>query len=207
MKHLTAEDVQERLGIRRPTLYAWVRQGKLHPVRAGRGLLFEEDDIMRLLGRGTSVALWIAGGTLEEAKSRVRRASRSAAKPSYRVEYLESPTPEFIRAKLLSAGGAAVESPHPGGAAFNDLLEAQKKGAFAFISHEESVWQVDDVRAETSPSGEPYLALDLVRMKAGDAGPVRNARLLEIVERMRAGAAKGALQPYRREDLYGRGAR
>ena len=45
MKLLSSEEAQETLGISRPTLYLWVRQGKLTPQRAGRGLRFEEDQV------------------------------------------------------------------------------------------------------------------------------------------------------------------
>ena len=59
MRLLSSEEAQDKLGISRPTLYLWVKQGKLKPRRAGRGLRFEEDEVMRLLGRGPHVAVWV----------------------------------------------------------------------------------------------------------------------------------------------------
>src|SRR5476649_2608944 len=131
MSNLTVEQAQQRLGIRRPTLYSWVRQGKLHPVRAGRGLLFEEDEVMKLLGRGPRVPIWIVGGGLEEAKNRVRSLSHTGVRPHFLIEYLESPTSDFVRARILAAGdGTEIQVPAPGGIAFDRFQEAMKQGDY-----------------------------------------------------------------------------
>src|SRR6188474_1094907 len=82
MRLLSSDEAQEKLGISRPTLYLWVRQGKLKPQRAGRGLRFEEDEVMRLLGRGPHVAVWIRGGRIEEARREVGRWVRANARTS-----------------------------------------------------------------------------------------------------------------------------
>jgi len=50
----------------------------------------------------------------------------------------------------------------------------------------------------------PYIAVELTRVVTGS---VRESKLRQIVERMRAGVAAGVLEPYRREDLYDRGSR
>lgn len=159
---------------------------------------------MKLLGRGPRVPVWILGGGLEAAKARVRQLSRSGAAPHFLVEYLDAPGKEFIRSRVIAVGdGTEIQVPAPGGPAFERLLEALKRGEYAFLGQEESVWNLADVRPETGPSGIPYIALELTRVKSGNG---RDSRLREIVERMRAGVAAGVLEPYRREDLHDRGA-
>ena len=49
IKLLDSGQVQDTLRISRSTLYLWVRQGKLKPKRAGRALLFSEEEILGLL--------------------------------------------------------------------------------------------------------------------------------------------------------------
>ncbi|MCY3023400.1 MAG: helix-turn-helix domain-containing protein [Planctomycetota bacterium] len=49
MDFLSSEQVQGALHISRPTLYLWVRQGKLKAQRAGRALLFREEDVRALV--------------------------------------------------------------------------------------------------------------------------------------------------------------
>lgn len=162
---------------------------------------------MKLLGRGPRVPIWIEGGALEEAKGRVRRLSRTATRPHFIIEYLESPTSEFVRARVLAAGdGTEVQVPEPGGIAFDRFLEALTKGEYVFQGHEESVWKVNDVKPEISPAGIPYIALELLRQKAG-AGSEREARLKEVLARMEKGVITGKRVPYTRDDLYERRSR
>ena len=49
MEFLSSEQVQQTLHISRPTLYLWVRKGKLKAQRAGRALLFREEDVQALV--------------------------------------------------------------------------------------------------------------------------------------------------------------
>lgn len=208
MKHLTAEQVQDRLGIRRPTLYSWVRQGKLHPVRAGRGLLFEEDEVLKLLGYGTTVSVWMGGGGAEAAKRRVREEIRRGARAYLRLQYLSAPTPDFVRGRIISTGGGEpVEEPGPGGLVFDALVDAKKTGKYLFLGSDESVWRIHDVRPEVSPSGEAYIALELAPVRAEEARSQRETRVREILQRMEQGLIVGRLAAYKREDLYGRRAR
>jgi hypothetical protein len=165
MKHLSSSEVQELLGIRIATLSAWVSSGKLHPKRLGRKLLFEEEEVLRLLGKEPRVPLWVERGTLEEAKSRVQSWARTGARPHYFLEYLEPPGPEWVRGKVLSADQAELPYPFPGGTEFNALLEAQKHGGYVFLGHEQSVWRINDVLPETRPSEGWYVALSLVRLR------------------------------------------
>src|SRR6185295_10119684 len=139
MKWIGSEEAQEKLGISRPTLYLWVRQGKLKPQRTGRALRFEEGEIERLLGQGPRVAVWVRGGRLEEARRDVARQSHGGARPTFLMEYLGEPSADFARGRVV-AGGPSLES----------LVESMARREHAFLSHEESVWGLHDVRAETS---------------------------------------------------------
>jgi excisionase family DNA binding protein len=209
MKLLRSEDVQGRLGITRSTLYLWVRESKLHPLRVGRALLFEEDDVMRLIGRGTSVSVWIGASIGQEARNRIRQWVRTGARPCLRVQYLEAPTREFIRSRVIGTGaGEAIDHPAPGGTVFDSLVEAKKTEKALFLGSEESAWRIHDVRPETSPSGEPYIALELVPAAGGEAASSeREGRIRQILDRMKKGVIEGKVEPYRREDLHARGAR
>jgi excisionase family DNA binding protein len=209
MKLLKSEDVQGRLGISRSTLYLWVREAKLHPVRAGRALLFNEDEIMELLGRGTILAIWMAPGVTPEARNLVRQWIRTGARPHVLVQYLNPPTRDFIRCRVIGTGsGQAIEHPAPGGMIFDSLVEAKRTGKVMFLGSEESGWGIHDVRPETSPSGEPYIALELVPAKDGEgASSEREDRLRGILDRMKKGVIEGKVESFQREDLHARGAR
>ena len=201
-----SQEAQEKLGISRPTLYLWVRQGKLKPRRAGRGLRFEEDEVMRLLGRGPHVAGWVAGGRIEEARREVGRRVRSNALPNFLLEYLAPPKADFVRARVVSLGdGSKIRSPEPGGAVFDGLLDSMKRRDYAFISHEQSAWRIHDVRAETSPAGESYIALELTRPAGPGEGSEEDARVREFVGAMRAGIYTGKVKSWTRDDVNERG--
>src|SRR5437867_663057 len=101
MNLLSSEEAQAKLGISRPTLYLWVRQGKLKPQRAGRGLRFDEDQVHQLLGKGPQIAVWIRRTRIEEARRDVRRSARARERPSLIVEYQGTPAAEFIRARVV----------------------------------------------------------------------------------------------------------
>jgi excisionase family DNA binding protein len=206
MKLLNSEEAQEKLGISRPTLYLWVRQGKLKPQRAGRGLRFEEDDVMRLLGRGPHVSCWVRGGRIEEARREVGRWIRSNDRPSFLLEYLAPPAADFVRARVMSSGdGSEIRMPAPGGSVFDGLLDSMKRREHVFISHEQSVWRIHDVRSETSAAGGSYIALDLVRPAGPGEGGEEDLRLREFVGAMRAGIYTGKVKPWTRDDVNDRG--
>lgn len=206
MNNLSSEEVQKALGISRPTLYLWVRQGKLKPQRVGRALRFEEDEVMRLLGRGPQVAAWIRRGSLEEARRDVARGMQSNARPTALLEYLAPPEAGFIRARVAAGGdGGGIRSPVPEGVVFESLREAMSRRDYVFISHEDSVWSIHDVRAETSPAGGSYIAMELVRPKGPGEGDERDRRLREFVETMRSGIYSGRVKPWTREQAHERG--
>ncbi len=208
MKTLSSDEVQEKLGISRPTLYLWVKQGKLSPQRAGRALRFEEDEVMRLLGKGPHVAAWIRGGRLEEAKREVRRWVRSGIRPALLLEYLSAPARDHVRARVVSGGdGGRVQHPVPGGVLFDALLESRKRRDFLFLSHEESVWWIHDVQAETSAGGESYIAVDLVRPDGPGEGDERDRHLKSFVALLREGIYTGKLSPWTRDELHERRSR
>jgi len=206
MKLLSSEEAQEKLGISRPTLYLWVKQGKLKPRRAGRGLRFDEDDVMRLLGRGPHVAGWVSGGRIDEAKREVGRWARTNVRPTFLLEYLAPPKPDFIRVRVVAAGdGSEVRVPAPGGVMFDALLESMRRREYVFVSHELSVWLIHDVRAETSPAGGSYIAMELVRPTGPGEGGERDRQVREFVDAMRTGIYTGKVKPWTREELHGRG--
>ena len=206
MKFMSSEEVQDQLGISRPTLYLWVRQGKLLPQRAGRALRFDETQVLRLLGRGPQVPAWIRGGRVEEAKLEVRRWVRSNVRPTILLEYLSDPGPSFARAKVRSSGeGSALPTPAPGGVLFDSLLESLKRRDWVFLSHEESLWVLHDVQAETGPGGDPYIAVELVRPQGPGEGDGRDQRLHEFAETLRRGLYRGPVKPWSRGELYERG--
>src|SRR5438094_6009450 len=111
MKLLSSEEAQEKLGISRPTLYLWVRKGKLTPQRVGRGLRFEEDQILGILGKGPQIAAWIRRSRIEDARREVRRSVRSRERPTLILEYQAAPKPDFIRARVVSAGDGGPAFP------------------------------------------------------------------------------------------------
>jgi excisionase family DNA binding protein len=206
MRLLSSDEAQEQLGISRPTLYLWVRQGKLTPQRAGRALRFEEDQVLGLLGRGPQIAAWIHRGRIEEARREVRRSVRANERPSLLLEYQSAPKPDFIRARVVSGGdGGHVRPPAPGGALFESLLESMKRRDLLFISHENSVWLIHDVRAETSPAGESYIAIELTRPSGPGEGDDRDRRLRDFLGTLRSGIYTGRVTPWKRDELHERG--
>lgn len=205
MKLLSSSEAQEKLGISRPTLYLWVRQGKLKPQRAGRGLRFDEVEVMRLLGRGPHVTGWVRGGRIEDAKREVGRDVRANARPDFLLEYLEAPKADFVRARVVSAGdGTEIRLPAPGGVLFDRLLESMRLGEAVFLSHEQSVWRIHDVRSETSPAGESYIAMELVRPAGPGEGSEQDRRLRDFIGTLRAGIYTGKVRPWTRDDLNDR---
>ncbi len=190
---LGSEEVQERLGISRPTLYLWVRQGKLKPHRTGRALRFEEGEIERLQGQAPRVAVWVRGGRLEEARREVAREVRGGGRPTFLLEYVGEPTAAFVRGRVL-----------PGGAAFESLLESMGRREHVFLSHEESAWGLHDVRAETSPAGENRIVVELTRRGGPGEGDDRDRRLQAFLGTMRAGLT-GRVTSWTRDDLHERG--
>jgi len=206
MKLLSSEETQEKLGISRPTLYLWVRQGKLQPQRAGRGLRFEEDDVLRLLGRSPKTSAWIRRSRIEEARREVRRSVRANERPSLIFEYQAPPKPDFIRARVLSGGdGGEIRPAAPGGVLFDSLLESMKRRDYVFISHENSVWWIHDVRAETSPAGESYIAMELTRPSGPGEGDDRDRRLRDFLATLRSGIYTGRVTAWTRDELHERG--
>ena len=193
MRLVGSEEAQERLGISRPTLYLWVRQGKLKPQRAGRSLRFDEGQIDRLLGQRPRVAVWLRGGRLEEARREVGRHVHSGARPDFLIEYLGEPKADFVRGRVV-----------PGGPALDVLVESKRRRDHVFLSHEESAWVVHDVRQETSPAGEPYVAVDLKRSEGPGEGDERDRRLREFLRTMRMGLT-GRVDPWTRGEVHGRG--
>ena len=205
MKLLNSEETQETLGISRPTLYLWVKQGKLKPRRAGRGLRFDEDEVMRLLGRGPHVTGWVRGGRIDEARREVGRSVRAGVRPTFLLEYLQPPKPDFLRVRVVAAGdGSDVRVPAPGGVMFEALLESMTRHDYVFVSHEKSAWRIHDVRAETSPAGGSYIAMELMRPTGPGEGDERDRRVREFVGAMRAGIYTGKVKPWTREELDGR---
>lgn len=201
VRMLSSADVQDLLGISRPTLYLWVRLGKLTPIRAGRSLLFEEDKIMILLGRRPSVAVWIASSVIEEARQQARRWSGSD--PHFWMEYLDPPTVSFIRARVTRSGSGDPVSTSPSAPLFSSLKEAKRSGSCLILGRsEESIWMVHQVREEVSPKGESYLAVELT--PAEDEVASRERRLDSVIEEMKSGLIRGTAIPYRREDLHER---
>lgn len=49
-RFLRVKEAAEFLRVSVPTIRKWIRVGKLQPHRAGRVILFERDDLLRLLG-------------------------------------------------------------------------------------------------------------------------------------------------------------
>lgn len=202
---LSSEEAQEELGISRPTLYLWVKQGKLHPRRAGRSLRFDEAEVRGLLGQGPRVSVWVRGGRIEEARREVGREVRSNQRPTFLLEYLAAPTAEFARGRVLSGGdGSDVQRPAPGGALFDSLVESMTRRDHVFLSHEQSVWGVHDVRAETSPAGVSYIAVELARRDGPGEGDDRDRRLRDFVRTMRAGLT-GRVTPWTKDGMHERG--
>jgi excisionase family DNA binding protein len=193
MKFIGSEEAQEKLGISRPTLYLWVRQGKLQPTRTGRALRFDESQIDRLLGQGPRVAVWVQRGRLEEARREVGRQRRAGARPTFLMEYLGEPKADFARGRVLG-DGPPIEA----------LMDWVRRRDHVFLSHEESVWVVHDVREETSPAGDPYLAVELARSQGPGEGDERDRRLREFLRTMRAGLT-GRVNPWLRDELHERG--
>ena len=47
--YMTTEDVMTYYHVTRRTVYRWVSEGRLTPKRAGRRLMFERDEVKRLI--------------------------------------------------------------------------------------------------------------------------------------------------------------
>ncbi len=52
MEYVTPEEVAERLKVSRPTVYQWVRQGKLESARFGRTVRITRDSYERFIEEG-----------------------------------------------------------------------------------------------------------------------------------------------------------
>lgn len=53
-RYYTTEEVMALFRITKRTIYRWRDAGKIHPVKAGRRLLFDREEIDALLDRGDS---------------------------------------------------------------------------------------------------------------------------------------------------------
>lgn len=203
MKRLTSEEVQDMLRISRATLYLWVRRGKLKPERAGRALLFDEEEIMKLLGKKPVVEIWFgAGATLDESRSFVRDRMRGYGTPTACAEYLDDAVGDRMRVRVVSFGGRPVEHPD-GGDAFVSFQKAMVGGQPLFLGNNElTAWAIDDVRCETQ--GASYIALVLKRVVGDLSGSGRENRVRKIFAEIRDNRFRGALIPYRREDIHER---
>ncbi len=163
---MTSEEVQQFLRISRSTLYLWIREKKLYPRKAGRAWLFLADEVFRFVGLKPSVPLWFGEGDLEISKEKARHFIRGGGKPDFYIQYISDSARGFIRAKVLWSGShEKVSFPAPGGIAFDSFSKAKSSNNTVFLGSDSSVWRVRDVRPETSPSGESYIALDLEQIE------------------------------------------
>jgi len=85
------------------------------------------------------------------------------------------------------------------------LLDSMKQRDYVFISHENSIWSIHDVRAETSPAGESYIAMELTRPSGPGEGDDRDRRLRDFVATLRSGIYTGRVKSWSRDELHERG--
>ncbi len=52
-RFITTKELAEQLGIKMPTVYAWVSQRKIRYVKVGRLVKFRPEDVDELLNRNT----------------------------------------------------------------------------------------------------------------------------------------------------------
>ncbi|MGC9455215.1 MAG: ATPase, T2SS/T4P/T4SS family [Phycisphaerae bacterium] len=101
---LTMEEAVEQLKTSRPTLYRWVRQGKIKGIKVGRQWRFRPEDIERFMrGEGPAVELPVGVDAMLDG---LRRALREAGVQTDQVEEVltsEEPTIAAAQAIILLA--------------------------------------------------------------------------------------------------------
>lgn len=204
MRYITTDAATEILGIARPTLYLWVRQGKLHPRRVGRSFRFSEDEVRDIVGGSPSMKVWLVQErTLQAAKATARDRIGRGIAASFAGR--EIPAPAGTRLRIIGWDpDKPIATMSPGHPAYRRLMEAVRNREFAFLGSEESVHQVRDARIEESAAGEAYLAVTVHRVTAEEDPQARAAFLQAALARLEAGVIPGGVKPFRREDLYDR---
>lgn len=199
MKLIGSDEVLEILGIRKPTLYAWVHRGKLTAYKVGKLLKFNEEEIRAMITL-TATYGWVATGPLQTA---IDSASRLVAvkSPDLRLVYLQSPEPFRARVRVQAfeeARGWTDPAVTPGGGTYRQLEGLKKEDAYLFLGTSDP-WKVIDIRIEGETGGS-YLAVWIERVATG-----ATERTAEAVKRLHAGIIAGKIEPWTREGLYRRG--
>ncbi len=196
MNYIGTQEVIRILGIKLPTLYAWVQRGKLNPRKVGKLLRFDEEEVRAMIV-ARSVQAWILRGGLRSAREKARGHLAERA-PDYRLTYLEPPKPDeaCVRIDVFDAGRRAwVAATDVSG------IEAAVKGdAWLFLGTLDP-WKVKDVRPEES-GGRSYWAAWIE--KVGETG---EAELSDVLKRLDEGVIVGKLEPWTRDDVHERGRR
>lgn len=196
---LTPADVMKILRISQPTLYLWLRQGKLKAIRIGGGQLrFLEEEIMKVIGKEL-VPMWIAEGkSIEEARMKAHTAIIGGIQAFAKVEYLSDPTRDIVRVRV-----AAPSDAKPYGLSWNALADAKRAGSYVFLGAACSIWKVDDLRAEEFPGVGTTIVIYLKRIS--DTENDKRKKVEEAIKVMKEGNISGKIEKYNREDLHERG--
>ena len=191
MKLISSREVIEILGIKLPTLYAWVQRGKLIPMKVGKLLKFSEEDVRAMITVRSTLA-WLLTGPAETAVSQARRRIDSQP-PDFRLTYLQPP--EAVRAcvSVEALGGMSTSEE-----SVQKRLEGAFRGdAFLFLGTTDP-WAVEETRPEES-GGRRYLAAwirKVVDLPVPDPGAA--------LDRLRSGVFSGKAEPWTREEIHGR---
>jgi len=188
------------LGIKLPTLYAWVHRGKLHAHRVGRLLKFDESEVRGMI-TPPFVRAWAISGPVESAIARAR-ASVGVVLPSYRFFYLDTPKPTraWVRVQALNAQDLSWVDPAPGGTTYQNFERIKSGEAFLFLGTPDP-WAVSEYHPQES-GDSAYLAAWIERID-----PVPSRDLSEAIRRLEEGTIRGKVEPSTRDELHERGRR
>ncbi|MBI3856979.1 MAG: helix-turn-helix domain-containing protein [Planctomycetes bacterium] len=202
MKLIGTHEVLEILGIKLPTLYAWVQRGKLHPQKVGKLLKFDEAEVRGVI-QPRSVFAWLITGPVETAISSARRLLDTVP-PDYRLIYLEPPEPgrAHVRVQAFDVQTASWVEPWltQGSPTLRAMQGAAEGRGFLFLRTPEP-WRVLEIRPEEI-GDRSYLTLFIERIRKPGTGD-----LSEALERLEKGFIQGEARPWSREELHDRGRR
>ncbi len=199
MRLLSSDEVLQVLGIKKPTLYAWVRRGKLQPYKVGRLLKFDEDEVRAMIRRGATYA-WVFDGPLATAVELARgRVGNGPA--DYRLEYLEPPKAMSARVRIQVRHPRSddwIDIFSPNGTYFAPLERLKSGGGYLFLGTLDP-WRIADLRVEEGPEGERFLAAFVERALGPEPGPSS-----EALRRLEEGIFPGPVPKWTRDELHDR---
>ncbi|MEW6025745.1 MAG: helix-turn-helix domain-containing protein [Planctomycetota bacterium] len=167
-EYLTSEEVMSLLNIARPTLYLWVKLGKLTPIKMeGKLLRFSRLEIERLLPPNkTGVYAWVSTSN-DKAKAIAEIQNHLNGQPEYKFIYLDESRPDRFKARILikdtKSGKWIDPGTAPGGMTLRGVTDLHKKGGYIFLGTQEP-WQIESIRIENDGCSN-YIAIWVDKVK------------------------------------------